>query len=587
MTIRLVSAIAVSIVGGGLVLAAQVRDPRPTEVRNYRPVTEDMLRTPPAGDWLNWRRTDDAWGYSPLTDINANTVSQLQLAWSWGMSDGANEATPLVSNGIMYLPNPRDVVQALDAATGDLIWEYRPRRDPSTQESRDEGGGAQRNIAIFGNKIYSATSDAHIVALDARTGKVAWDTTVADAKLGYRYTAGPIVVRGKVITGITGCSRYKNDVCFVTGHDAETGREAWRTSSIARPGEPGGDTWGDLPLQFRAGGDMWISGSYDRDTNLIYWGTAQAKPWARAVRGTDGAGLYTSSTLALNPDTGKMQWYYQHIPGETQDMDEVFERILVDVNGRKSMFTMGKLGLLWQLDRVTGAFISARDIGYQNILDVDPRNGKVTYRPDRIPRVNVPMDMCPSTSGFKSWRAMAYSPQTNAFYIPLNLNCEHAVFGAGPAEKVIGQAAQNPVRRTNYMHPESDGYLGEFRAMDIRTGKATWQQRTLSPMNTAAVATAGGLVFGGDWDRHFYAYDAATGKVLWQTRLPTSAQGYPITYAVNGRQYVAVPAGAGGASWSTLIAPELRPDLKRPQGGNAVFVFALPATAAAPRQGPR
>jgi alcohol dehydrogenase (cytochrome c) len=349
----------------------------------------------------------------------------------------------------------------------------------------------------------------------------------------------------------------------------------WRTSSIARPGEPGGDTWGDLPLQFRAGGDMWIAGSYDPDTNLIYWGTAQAKPWARAARGTEGAALYTSSTLALDPDTGTMKWYYQHIPGETQDMDEAFERILVDVDGRKSVFTMGKLGLLWQLDRTNGTFISARDIGYQNILDVDPGNGKVTYRPDRVPRIGVPMDMCPSTSGFKSWRAMAYNPQTNAMYIPLNLNCEHAVFGP-PGERVIGRPGGNAVRRTNLVHPESNGYLGEFRAMDVRSGAATWKARTPAPMNTAALTTAGGLVFGGDWDRHVYAYDARTGAVLWKTRLPTSAQGYPVTYAVDGRQYVAIPAGVGGASWSTQIAPDLRPDIRRPSGGNGVFVFALP-----------
>ena len=575
MTMRPISAALLVWVAAVGIMAAQRPDPRPAEVANLRPVTEDMLRNPAPADWPNWRRTDNAWGYSPLSTINTTNVKSLALAWSWAMTNGSNEATPLVSNGIMYLPNPGDVVQALDAATGNLIWEYRPERTDSAGRPVGEGGGAQRNIAIFDNKVFSATSDAHIVALDARTGKVAWDIAAADRQLGYQYTAGPIVVRGKVIAGITGCSRYKNDVCFITARDAATGKEIWRTSSIARPGEPGGDTWGDLPLQFRAGGDMWIAGSYDPDTNLVYWGTAQAKPWARAARGTDGAALYTSSTLALDPDTGQIKWYYQHIPGETQDMDEAFERILVDVDGRKSAFTMGKLGLLWQLDRVTGAFISARDIGYQNILDVDPRNGKVTYRPDRIPRINVPMDMCPSTSGFKSWRSMAYSPQTNAMYIPLNLNCEHAVFGA-PAERQIGRPAGNPVRRTNLVHPESDGYLGEFRAMDVRSGAATWKVRTPAPMNTAALTTAGGLVFGGDWDRNMYAYDARTGRVLWKTRLPTSAQGYPISYGVNGRQYIAVPAGVGGASWSSLIAQELRPDIKRPSGGNSLFVFALP-----------
>ena len=365
-----------------------------------------MLRNPPPGDWLNWRRTDNNWGYSTLNQITRRTLQQLQLAWSWHMDDtGANEATPLVHDGIMYLPNPRGVIQALDAATGDLIWEYRPgleaapHRGPESEARRTNrysppgaAPGAPRRRR-WRQRTRHPAKHRHFRGQDlrhdqrcayrrdhARTGKLVWDTKMADSTMGYQYTRGPIVVRGKVIAGITGCSRYKDDVCFIAGLDAATGKELWRTSSIARPGEPGGDTWGDLPLQFRAGGDMWMSGSYDPETGLVYWGTAQAKPWARAVRGTDGAALYTSSTLALDPDTGKMKWYYQHIPGETQDMDETFERILIDVNGRKSALTMGKLGILWQIDRVTGKFIKASDIGYQNILRVDDA-GKVTYNP--------------------------------------------------------------------------------------------------------------------------------------------------------------------------------------------------------------
>src|SRR5580658_929410 len=388
MRLKLAAAISIPVLLGSLWLRAQVKD--------FRPVTEAMLRSPAPGDWLNWRRTDSAWGYSPLDQINRENVQQLQLAWSWAMDDtGAQEATPLVYNGVMYLPNPRGVIQALDAATGDLIWEYRPGADEAPRPAQNAGGeqtpiprlsqrpaapaggagegdtsrGIQRNVAIFGDKIFATTGDAHIIAVDARTGKLVWDTRVADSKLGYGYTSGPIVVRGKVIAGIAGCSRYKEDVCFISGHDAETGKEIWRTSTIARPGEPGGDTWGNLPLEFRAGSDAWIPGSYDPETNLVYWGTAQAKPWVRAVRGTDGAALYTNSTLALDPDTGKMKWYYQHVPGETQDMDEVFERILIDTGGRKSVFEMGKLGILWQLDRTSGKFIRATDLGYQNIVN--------------------------------------------------------------------------------------------------------------------------------------------------------------------------------------------------------------------------
>jgi alcohol dehydrogenase (cytochrome c) len=583
--------ITIALLLGDLWLGAQV----------FRPVTEAMLRNPAAGDWLNWRRTDNAWGYSPLDQITRQNVHQLQLAWSWSMDDtGAQEAAPLVYNGVMYLPNPRGVIQALDAATGDLIWEYRPEvaetgaaqrtpaptgggeqtaiprlsQRPAAAAAGDTGRGIQRNLAIFGDKIFGTTNDAHIVALDARTGKVVWDTTVADSKLGYQYTSGPIVVRGKVIAGITGCARYKDDVCFITGHDAATGKELWRTSTVARPGEPGGDTWGDLPLTFRAGSDAWIAGSYDPETNLVYWGTAQAKPWARVVRGTEGSALYTNSTLALDPDTGAMKWYYQHIPGETQDMDEVFENILIDIGGRKSLFKMGKLGILWQLDRATGEFVHATDLGYQTILEVNPQTGKVFYRADKIPQIGVEIDMCPSTAGFKSWRAMAFSPQTNALYIPINLNCEKATFG--PVEKVAGRGGTGPVRRRDYKHPDSGGNLGEFLAMEAATGKILWRHRTPSPSNTAALTTAGGLVFGGDWDRHMYAYDAGSGKILWQTRLPTSAQGFPVTYLAKGKQYVAMPAGIGGGSWSALIPPELAPEIRRPNSGNSLLVFALP-----------
>jgi alcohol dehydrogenase (cytochrome c) len=559
MKMRIALPISAVVLAGSLWLFAQVKD--------FHPVTETMLRSPAPGDWLNWRRTDNAWGYSPLDQIKRENVQRLQLAWSWSMEEGAQEATPLVHDGVMYLPNPHGIIQALDAATGDLIWEYRPA-------ARTEGNGVQRNIAIYGDKVFGTTYDAHIIALDARTGKVAWDTTVADKKLGYEYTSGPIVVRGKVVAGITGCSHYKEDVCFITGHDAATGKELWRTSTVARPGEPGGDTWGDLPLRFRAGSDAWISGSYDPETNLIYWGTAQAKPWARAVRGTDGDALYTNSTLALDPDTGKMKWYYQHLPGETQDMDEVFESILIDSGGRKSLFKMGKLGILWQLDRTTGKFIHATDLGYQNIVEIGPETGKVTYRPDKIPKIGVQLEMCPSTAGFKDWRAMAFSPQTNALYIPMALNCERATFGE--VEKVLGKGGTGPVKRADYKHPASEGNLGEFLAMDIKSGKVLWRHRTPSPSNTAALATAGGLAFGGDWDRHVYAYDAATGKILWQTRLLTSAQGFPITYLAKGKQYVAIPAGTGGGSWSTLIPAELAPEIKRPNSGNAMFVFALP-----------
>jgi alcohol dehydrogenase (cytochrome c) len=243
---------------------------------------------------------------------------------------------------------------------------------------------------------------------------------------------------------------------------------------------------------------------------------------------------------------------------------------------------MGKLGILWQLDRESGAFIRATDLGYQTLVDVDATTGKVTYRPGKVNEVGKEVDWCPSTAGFKSWRAMAFSPQTNAMYLPLSLSCEKATFG--PTEKRVGGGGTGPVRRRDYKHPASDGNLGEFQALDIKSGKTLWRYRTPSPINTAALTTAGGVVFAGDWDRHVYAFDASNGKILWQSRLPTSAQGFPVSYLAKGKQYVAVPAGIGGGSWSTLLAPELAPEIRRPNSGNSILVFALPGGAAT---GPR
>jgi alcohol dehydrogenase (cytochrome c) len=538
-----------------------------------RPVTDAMLQNPDAGEWLQWRGTQDAQGFSPLNQINKDNAGQLQLAWSWALQPGEFEGAPLVHDGVMYVPNPGAGVTALDAATGDVLWEFKRSYAPV-----DLSGEPMRTLALYGDKVFINTPDAHIVALNARTGAVVWDHATADHALGYTYTSGPMVAKGKIVSGMTGCTRYKRDVCFITGHDPETGRELWRASTIARPGEPGGETWGNLPLEFRAGSDAWIPGSYDAGTNLIYWSTAQAKPWAQTVRGTNGEALYTNSTLAIDPDTGKISWYYQYLPAETHDMDEVFENILVNRDGRQSLFKMGKLGILWELDRRTGKFISAHDLGYQNIVNVDPNTGRVAYRPGMIPEVDVPITFCPSTAGFKDWRAMSYMPGMQAFFIPIALTCERAVFKEVP--KTIGGGGTGPVDRTNLFHTGSQDQLGEFLAMDLN-GKVLWRYRSRTPMNTAALTTAGGLAIVGDWDRNFYVFDAATGNILYKTRMPTSVQGFPMSYAIGGKQYIAVPVGTGGGSWGTQIPAQLTPDRVHRDNANGIYVFALPDRTAA------
>ena len=543
---------------GGLSAGAQPK--------GFTPVTDAMLQNPSPADWLNWRRTLDAWGFSPLDQINTKNAHQLQLVWSGVVGAGVSEPTPLVYDGVMYLAHPAGVVQALDAVTGDVIWDYTKTFETTTHVFPPR----TRSLAIYGENIYVATADAHIVALNARTGAVVWDRTVADYKLGYRYTSGPIVVKGKIVAGMTGCEYYKNDVCFISAHDARTGTELWRTTTIARPGEPGGETWGDLPLMFRAGGDAWIPGSYDPKTDLIYWSTAQAKPWGRVSRGNHGDALYTNSTLAINPDNGTLTWYYQFLAGETHDLDEVFESVLIDHAGRRSLFKMGKIGVLWELDRQTGKFVGARDLGYQDVVEVDPVTGKASYHADKIPKAGVPVDFCPGFQGVRNWRATAYHPATQALYIPITLGCQRSVFDeVEQKEGGSGYAHIGHRMLRGYPHPASPQHRGGFLAMDIGNGRILWRNPLTTSPTSAALTTGGGLAIVGDASRYLYVHDAATGTILFRMRMPVPVQGFPITYAVRGRQYLAVPVGTGGFIGDM-------PGASGATSQNGIYVFALP-----------
>lgn len=562
------AAAAAVMVGAWLALGqAQGRDTRfanaNRRVDAFKPVTEAELGTPSPGDWLQWRRTSDAWGYSPLTQVTAANVNRLQLVWSWPMQAGADQAGALVRDGVMYLPSPSGL-QALDAATGEFIWELK------------RPGIARRSLALFRDHLYATTAEAHLIAVHAATGAVAWDQTVADSKLGFKYTSGPIIANGLVVAGMTGCEKYKEEVCFISAHDPATGQQRWRTATVARPGEPGGDTWGELPIRLRAGADAWIPGSYDPVSKLIFWGTSQAKPWASAQRGTDAPALYTNSTLALHADTGKLAWYYQHIPGETHDLDEVFERVLVDDGDRQSVFSMGKAGILWELDRKTGRFLNAFDLGYQNVLNVDARSGKVTYRPTTVPKLNTPVEYCPGPGGFKNLFAMAFHPETRAFYIPVKLSCATAVY-RGMTTPEWAQGGNGPAERTSLPHPASPNHLAALVAMDSRTGRVLWRHANPLPYDTAVLTTAGGLAFAGDLDRYFTAFDVRSGEVLWRTRTATPPDGFPISYEVRGRQYIAVPTGPGWFVGYWHIRDVL-PTFHRVEGSPTMMVFALPAS---------
>lgn len=557
--------------GADSIMAAAVRAGRfvNREAPPTTPVTDEMLRNPPPGDWINWRGTQSAWGYSPLKQITPDNVGRLRLAWALTMREGSNQPTPLVHEGIMYLTHSGNVIQALEAATGELIWEYSYPYPPESKTL----GGPTRNIALYDGKLFMTTYDAALVAIDARTGKQLWRAVKADWREGYTHTAGPVVADGVVVSGISGCERFKEGGCFITGHDPDTGKELWRTSTIALPGDPNDRTWAGLPPYRRAGSDNWIAGTYDPELKLFILGTSQAKPWVAASRGMSpkDAALYTNSTLALDPKTGRIRWYFQHVPGETLDMETAFERVLIDVGGTPAVFTAGKDGLLWKLDRRNGRFIDVVEMLPQNLFEkIDRRTGRVRYRADIInARIDDTISVCPSIYGGKNWQAMAYSPETGLLIIPLHQLCVEMT--GRSVDMNIGGGGYGGESRVFHM-PGVDGQLGRLSAYDVATLERKWTHTQRAMFMSGVLTTASGLAFVGDLDRWFQAFDVRTGKILWRTRLGSAAHGFPISYEVNGRQFIAVPAGLGVFK---LMTAEQSPEIYQPSGGNMLYVFEL------------
>ena len=555
--------------------------------QGFVPVTDAMLQNPNDGDWLMWRRTLDGWGYSPLDQITRTNVGNLRMVWSRGLAQGAQQGTPIAYDGTLYMPNPNDIIHAIDAVTGDLKWEYQ-RQIPD--DVNDYLGGlisVNRNIAIYGNTIIDTANDDYIFALNAATGALVWETQIFDYKINpARHSAGPIVANGKVISGRSCRPMRGPEACAIIAHDARTGEELWRRRLIPGPGEPGNETWGDVPFEERSHVGSWMVPSYDPDLNLVYVGTSVTSPAPKfMLGGANNKHLYHNSTLALDGDTGEIVWYYQHL-NDSWDLDHPFERMLVDTAVAPDLGTVswinpnlergevrnvvtgipGKTGVVYTLDRATGEFLWATPTVTQNVIsDIDGATGAVSENAELVfSSLGQEVFACPTWNGGKDWEAGAYSPLTNTMYFPLRNACARMLATQAAGTSHYALAVRNQIA------PGTD-QVGTVHAISAETGETVWlhEQRAAT---MSLVATGGGLIFGGDVNGRFKALDQETGEILWEINLGSAVTGFPISYAVDGKQYIAV--GTGTASTASLFG-RLTPEI-RPSAGNNLFVFALP-----------
>lgn len=559
-------------------------EPSPDQVelvKNLPPVTHEMLKNPSPDDWLRFGRTFDGQNFSPLDKINKETVANLAPAWRAPLREGQSMATPIVHAGVMYVHTFPDTVLALDATNGKVLWRYQYEAGRSS---------SKMGVGLYGDKVFVPTSNLHLIALNAKTGELIWDHEIkTEARTGglggYQLRTAPVVIGDKVLQGIT--ASFMPMGGFLLAVDIETGKEAWRFNSIARPGTPGGESWNDVPLEKRSGGSVWHQPAYDPELDLIYYGIAptyDTGPLLKSVNkpGITSDALYTNCTVALKPDTGELVWHYQHMANDQWDLDWVFERQIVDMEfggqKRKVVMNVGKMAILEAVDAKTGEYLFSVDPGTQNVITaIDPKTGAKTINPSKLPDPSRETVVCPSAVGARSWPPTSFSPQANYLYIPITEFC----MLMGPKGMRL---LTSGVGISDAEHPDAaDGTMARLQAIDVANQKLAWAHNQVAPFTTGVLATGGGLVFAGDMEPSLKVFDDISGQLLWQSKLDDTPSSGIITYRVGEVQYVAVVVGisnlhVGGlqGAYAKAVA-EHAEHLKNssPNGGAAIWVFAL------------
>jgi alcohol dehydrogenase (cytochrome c) len=560
-----------------LVVFSLVFAPMPVGAADWRPVTDDRLLNADrdTANWLMYNRTYNGWRFSPLDQITPANVKKLVPKWIFaGGAVGDQQATPIVNDGVMFMTSTQlayNRVHAINAATGELIWKHE-RKTPEDVGALVRVIPHNRGVALYEDTVIFGTLDAHLVALDAKTGKPVWETRIADYAEGYFVSQAPLVVKGKIIVGIAGPGEM-GPRGFVEAFDAKTGKSQWRWYSIPAAGEPGSETWGADTWKI-GGAAVWHTGTYDPATNLLYFGTGNPAPWIADMRRGDN--LYSMSAVALDLDTGKLKWYHQYLANEPWDYDTVAEHHVVDVTRdgqtHKAVVQANKLGYVYTLDRTTGKFLSAAPfVKSLTWGKPDPVTGKGVENPGLRPKMGgAPVEVCPSLLGATGWQPKVYNPKAGVLYIPSNEFCMRYAYVADLAYKK-GQLFTG-VTAEHFSRAEQAGVL---RAFDVSQNKVLWEWSNRTPLISHTLGTAGNLVFQGTAEGKVVAVDAANGKELWSFNLGTPQSGGIISFAIDGKQYIAVAAGGTLRSQVWFGKEPKWADAARVNYSDVVVVFGL------------